>query len=138
MLYLYVSYESNGEDKTYACEMAKADIHTVLMSNVRSAVVENELREKEYIFCILGELSIFSNNLLEIPRNVMLQGKSKVIAMNCKDDTGIFVETPANIFMMLDIIQKNEKNGNKAIRNKIAKYCKINHVHDYVRDYIVN
>ena len=138
MLNLCVGYYmGEGEINSYIRRINEVDLNATLMSDVVYVIIENEQGEKEFIFGVLSNVRIHENNPMEMPRQIILKGKSYVIVMTCKESTGIFIETPEHIFMMLDIIRANEKQGIQAVRKQLDKYCNINHIQNQIHNYIL-
>lgn len=137
MLDLYVNYYNEAKLKEYVSDISEANLKDILMDDVMYAVVENEKHEKLFIFGILGKAKIYENNPFDIVPNCTIRGTGWVSSMPCIKNVGTYIETPDNVFMMLNIIKENEKNGIKTVRHLLEKYCIVNCIHNYQSDYIV-
>lgn len=138
MLHMYINTYSECKMKEYYQEVYTSDLDMVVMPDVTHVVVENEQHEKLFIFIVLGKAKIHENIPSVDGSQITIDGKTWVAVLPITSDAGIYIEIPANIFMMLNIIKRYEEEGVEEIRKEMTRYCRKNHVHDYARDYIVN
>mgnify|MGYP006916138508 CR=1 FL=1 len=138
MLHMYINTYCKAQMKEFYRELATADLNEVLMPDVTYITVENERHEKLFVFIVLGKATIHENIPSVDEKQITINGRTWVAILSSMTDAGIYIEIPPHIYMMLDIIKDYEQKGMEFIRSKIAEYCRMNQVHNYANDYIVN
>lgn len=133
MLKICIKYTSG---RTYEGLLHEAKLMDLLWDDFMYITIEYESGSPYFIFGKEGNVKIHEN-VPFLPRSVTFGRKSDLFVIPCKEDTGLYVEDSLKILGMLNIVQQNERNGLGVIRKKISRYCKKNHVNDYIDDFIM-